>query len=74
MTVQYCTVQCSAIQYSTVWAYMPALALLRVKSGSVGLEMKSLFFSFSSSSSTPTTARHWGGGGRGGGVVTWVLC
>ena len=30
-TVLYSTVQCSTVQYSTVWAYMPALALLRVK-------------------------------------------
>ena len=29
--VNECTVQYSAVQYSTVQAYMPALALLRVK-------------------------------------------
>ena len=32
-TVLYSTVQCSTVQYSTVRAYMPTLALLRVKEG-----------------------------------------
>ena len=36
-TLLYSTVQCSTEQYSTVRAYMPTLALLRVKGPSITL-------------------------------------